>query len=437
MNVVPRRPLSRRTILRGVGAAIGLPWLEAMTAPAGQAAPVKQPVRMAMLYVGNGVRVEDWDLPDTGPLPEKLSPILEPLEALRGDVSVIGGLSNRASTARDLAAHTRPQASFLTGVCPTTGVRSEARLGVSADQVAASRIGDRTRLPTLAMATSQGAGEYGYGDWYHNLSWRNAVTPVQAMTQPREVFQQLFVPAGAGRGAADDRRSILDFVTAEAKALRPQVSAADWRKLDEYLTSIRTIEERIDRAGRWAVPEKPAGATVPQLLNSRENWTEIVQLLGDLLVLAFQTDSTRICTFMLMNERDHYTKFPEVGVADHHGLSHAGKPKEGEDGYSRVNRHHVAQFAALIEKLKAVKEGDGCLLDSCMIAYGSGLKNGSSHSVDDLPIVLAGRGGGLNPGRHIRFRGDPPLCNLWVSLLDRMGVPVDQLGDSTGRLEGL
>jgi hypothetical protein len=408
-----------------------------MTAEAGAGTTAQHPVRMAMLYVGNGVRVEDWNLPETGPLPEKLSPILEPLAGLRGDVSVIGGLSNRASTAKDLAAHIRPQASFLTGVCPATGLRAEARLGVSADQIAASRIGERTRLPALSMAPHGGHNEYGYGAWYANLSWRNAVTPVQPLTQPRGVFQRLFTPSGGSRDAADGRRSILDFVKEEAKTLRPLVSSDDRRKLDEYFTSIRDVEERIDRSGRWAVPEKPAATAVPEPMDSRRNWTAFIQLLSDLLVLAFQTDSTRICTFLFMHEFDHVTNFPEVGVADHHGISHTGKPKEGEDGYSKVNRHHVAQFAALLEKLKAVKEGEGNLLDNCMIAYGGGLKNGQTHSVDDLPIVLAGRGGGLNPGRHIRFGGDPPLCNLWLSMLDRMGAPVERLGDSTGRLEGL
>lgn len=437
MNVVSRRAVSRRTILRGLGAAVGLPWMECMTETRCRAdATGDRPTRMAFLYVGNGVRIEDWDGVDPGPLPEKLPAILQPLEGLRRDVSVIGGLSNRASLNGDIAAHTRAQAAFLTGVCPTSGPRSGIRLGVSVDQAAAKSIGDGTRIPSLSMAVSPGSGEAGcYDHAYHNLSWQNATTPVRSMTQPRDVFELLFCAAGRH---ADGRRSVLDYVKAEAASLRPRLSSGDARKLDEYFDSIRDIEQRIARAGQWTKPTKPADAARPEILQPFTNWTETVRIFRDLMVLAFQTDSTRICTWVLLPEHDSKWKLTEIGLTQGiHDLSHTKRPAEGEDEYSKANRYHMSEFATLLGKLKAEKEGEHSLLDTCMIAYGSSLKNGYEHSVDDLPIILAGRGGGLNPGRFIRFDSQPPLSDLWLSMLGRIGSPLDRIGDSTGRLEGL
>lgn len=440
MNVFTRRPVPRRTVLRGLGAAVGLPLMECMTETRCRgAAAAERPTRMAFLYVGNGVRVEDWDGLAPGPLPEKLPAILQPLEGMRGDISVIGGLSNRASLNGDIAAHTRAQAAFLTGVCAKPGPRSEVRLGVSVDQAAAKWIGDRTRIPSLSMAASPGSSEAGGYDFaYHNLSWQNATTPVRSMTQPRDVFELLFCAAGSRAGAAEVRHSILDYVREEAASLRPRLSSDDAKKLDEYFESIRDIEQRIARAGRWTTPAKPADTVRPEILQPFTNWTETVRLFRDLMLLAFQTDSTRICTFVLHPEHDVTWKLTEIGVTQGmHDLSHTKKPADGVDEYSKINRFHMSELATLLEKLKAAREGEHCLLDTCMIAYGSSLKNGYEHSVDDLPIVLAGRGGGLDPGRFVRFNGQPPLSDLWLSMLGRIGSPVDRIGDSTGRLKGL
>jgi hypothetical protein len=429
--------LSRRTVLKGLGASLALPWLEAMSPNAWGSDRQRHPTRMAMFYVPNGVLKRDWAIAKAGALPEKLPPILEPLANLRSEFSVLSNLHNTACQARDTDAHIRPQAAFLTGVCPRQTPDSDIRLGVSADQIAAARIGDQTRLPSLELrADGDGMQEGRYSQRYMNISWRDATTPVMSMQSPRQVFDRLFSTDSGDRVRREERNSILDFVREQAADLQTRISTADRRKLDEYLTAIRDIETRIARASRWQTPTPIQPAPENRI---PADWEQHVRLLGDLMVLAFQTDSTRICTLTFTNELDSASRYRAIGITDgHHNTSHYGNDNGLKEKYGRIARYQVTQLAYILQKLKDIREGEGTLLDHCMIAYGSGINDGQAHSYYDVPILLAGRGNGtLNPGQHIRYESEQPLCNLWLSMLERMGVPAERVGNSTGVLRGL
>ena len=433
-----KQALSRRTVLKGLGASLALPWLEAMSPNAWGSGEQRHPTRMAMFYVPHGVLKRDWAISETGRLPEKLPPILEPLAKLRSEFSVLSNLHNNACQARDTEAHIRPQAAFLTGVCPRQTPDSDIRLGISADQVAAARLGELTRIPSLELrADGDGTHEGRYSQRYMNISWKDATTPVMPMQAPRQVFDRLFSTDQGDRVRREERSSILDFVREEAAELNTRIGSADRRKLDEYFTAIRDIETRIDRATRWPVPAKPKGPTPDHKLPA--DWEQHVRLLGDLMVLAFQTDSTRVCTLTFTNELDSSSRYRATGITDgHHNTSHYGNDKELKEKYARIARFHVTQLAYILQKLKDTPEGEATLLDHCMIAYGSGINDGQAHSYYDVPILLAGRGNGtLNPGRHLHYEREQPLCNLWLSLLERMGVPAERLGNSTGKLREL
>ena len=433
-----RQTLSRRTVLKGLGASLALPWLEAMSPNAWGSGEQRHPTRMAMFYVPHGVPKRDWAIAETGRLPEKLPPILEPLANLRSEFSVLSNLHNNACQARDTEAHIRPQAAFLTGVCPRQTPDSDIRLGISADQVAAARIGNQTRIPSLELrADGDGTHEGRYSQRYMNISWKDATTPVMSMQAPRQVFDRLFSTDQGDRVRRAERDSILDFVREQAADLKTRIGTADRRKLDEYFTAIREIETRIERATRWPVPAKPKEPAPDAKLPA--DWEQHVRLLGDLMVLAFQTDSTRICTLTFTNELDSTSRYRAIGITDgHHNTSHYGNDDKMKEKYGLIARYQVVQLAYILQKLKDIREGEGTLLDHCMIAYGSGINDGQGHSYYDVPLILAGRGNGtLAPGRHIRFEKESPLCNLWLSLLDCMGVKVDRLGNSTGLLKGL
>lgn len=432
-----RTILSRRAALKGLGVSVALPWLESMSPhPIWANADQRHPVRMACVYAPNGKLMSRWTPAEVGVLPAQLPATLQPLANLRGDVSVISGL---ASAMAAPTTHSPYMAAFLTGARLRNTRGDDLNLGVSADQVAAVRLAGRTRLSSLELGTLTSGGDAdGNNSAYFNLSWRDARTPAPPILQPRVLFDRLFAaPLGGGnrRGNAE-RRSILDFVLEEANSLQADLGGSDRRKLDEYLTSIRDIEQRIERIARLPLPATP-NITIPNQDWAR-NWEEHVHLMADLMVLAFQTDSTRICTFALRPELNS-GNYPNLGFSEsHHDLSHYVRQKDFPDKYATINRYHVAQFAYLLGKLKEAREGDGSLLDNCMIVYGAGMSDGDRHDPRNLPILLAGRGGGtLRPGRHIQLGRETPLCNLWLSLLDRLGTPVDRLGDSTGRLSGL
>jgi hypothetical protein len=409
--------------------------------------PGSRPLRMAFLYVPNGVHMPDWTPRKTGEQFD-LPAILEPLQPVRDDILVLSGLTlNPARASGDGGGdHARAMASFLTGRHPRKTDGADLRAGVSADQLAALRIGHATRFRSLEIGCEGGknAGEcdHGYSCAYQsNLSWRSETTPVAKEINPRLVFDRLFRTPGGGHAPDDpargdrQRKSILDFAAEDARRLRRTLGASDRRKLDEYLTGVREIEDRIGRA-RSGSDIGPAN--YPRPLGIPADYQEHLRLMGDLLVLAFQTDLTRIATFVFANDGSNRS-YASAGVPDgHHDLSHHGGDPAKHAKIKTINRFHVTQLAYILQKLKSIPEGDGSLLDHCMIAYGSGISDGNAHAHDDLPILLAGTASGtIRSGRHVRYPDETPLANLYVSMLDRMGVKVDAFGDSCGPLFGL
>jgi hypothetical protein len=446
-----RTQISRRTVLRGMGTAIALPWLEAMgpaAALAGGSEPgASLPRRMAFFYVANGVHMPDWVPKEVGSQ-FTLPATLQPLAPFRSDLIVLTGLAQHNAEAHGDGPgdHARSLATFLTGTHPFKTAGAGIRAGVSVDQVAAGKIGGQTRLPSLEVGIERGAQsgncDSGYSCAYSsNISWRSASMPMAKEINPKLVFDRLFAPQ-ARRVSPVDRqkrqlyqKSILDLVSGDAQRLRNRVGGNDKRKIDEYLSAVREVEVRLQQTERpaWSLPPvalpRPAG--VPDELG------EHIRLMFDLIALAFQCDVTRICTFMYANEGSN-RNYPSINVNEgHHDLSHHGGDAKKHAKLKIINRFHVEQFAYLLGKFRSIKEGAGTLLDHSMIVYGSGISDGDRHNHDDLPILLCGKGGGtIKTGRHLKV--DPqPLNNLYLSLLDRMGAGVDRLGDSTGRLPKL
>ena len=448
--IVTGKHLQRRTFLRGVGAAIALPMLDAMTpamaSPATKAA-TKAPVRLAFTYIPNGVTVKDWKPTGVG-ADYQISPILKPLEAYRQDLMVLSGLDhNNANALGDGGGdHARAGACFLTGVHPKKTAGADIQAGISVDQIAAKALGSTTRIASLELGCEDsrtvGGCDSGYSCAYTNsISWRGPQTPMAPETNPRIVFERLFgdddfaaSPEDRARRAST-RRSILDLVNNRTQKLVQDLGAADRRKLDEYLTGVRELEQRIQLAEkdqRQFRPdiEKPAGVPIA--------FADYIKLMFDLQVLAFQADATRVSTLLFGREASVRT-YGEIGVNDpHHPLSHHRNLPENTEKITKINTHHTSLFAYFLERMKATKDGDGSLLDHSMIVYGGAIADGNAHSHHDLPVLLAGRGNGqLKPGRHVQYAKGTPMTNLYLSLLERMNVPAEKLGDSTGKLEML
>ena len=439
------RQISRRAVLRGIGAAIALPWLESVMPRLSQAAEGGPPRRMAFFCVPNGMHMPDWTPKEEGPLGE-LPPILAPLAPLKESVTVLTGLTlDGGRPHRDGPGdHARSAASFLTGAHPYKTDGKDIRNGVSVDQAAAAKVGHLTRFASLELGCERSAQagncDSGYSCAYtSNIAWRTPTSPLAKEINPRAVFDRLFGPAemtaeDRARRAQRDRRrkSVLDSASEDAADLRRRLDAADARKLDEYLYAVRQIERRLQQAeaAATAVPAEKRPAGVPN------EFGEHVRLMMDVLVLAFQTDSTRIATFMYVNEGSNRS-YPEIGVrAGHHELSHHGRDPDKQSQISKINRFHFGLLAEFLQKLNAAKEGDRTLLDSALIMYGSGLSDGDRHNHDDLPIVLVGHGGGtVRGGRHFRFPKETPLTNLYLAMLDRVGAPMLKFSDSTGKLD--
>lgn len=438
-------PISRRTALRGLGVTVALPWLEAMGPVTAWAAEGKNPApnRMCFLYVPNGKNMADWtpkaegkdfDLPHT----------LQPLKPVRDKLLVLTGLTADKARAHGDGGgdHARALGAFLTGAQPKKTDGTDIRAGISVDQVAAARLADKTRLPSLELGGEAGAMagncDSGYSCVYSStMSWRSAAQPLPKEVSPKIVFERLFSTKPPAERAAQDakRKSVLDFVREDSKDLETKLGATDKRKLDEYLSAVRDIEQRIDRAEKLP-PVKVPDYTAPTAIPAK--YEDHVALMYDLIALAFQSDVTRVVTFVLANEGSNKT-YPMVGVNEaHHELSHHDNKPEKKQKLRDINTFHTTQLSRFLQKLAAVKEGDGTLLDHAMIAYGSGNSDGNAHNHDDLPILLAGGGcGTIAGGRHVRYAKETPLNNLWLAMLDRMELKVSGLGDGTGRLSGL
>jgi len=442
--LLTKKHLSRRTMLRGLGASVALPWLDAMR-PAMAATPKRVP-RVAFVYVPNGIIMKDWT-PAAEGAAWQATPLLEPIVPYREKTLVLTGLAqvNGRALGDGPGDHARAAASYLTGSHPRKTEGSNIFNGVSVDQVVAAKVGAATRFPSLEFGLEGGGMvgncDSGYSCAYSNsLAWKTATTPLPPEINPRAVFERLFGDgevmdeATRARRAAQDR-GILDFVREDASRLAGTLGSGDRRKLDEYLTSIREMERRIQMAStQEALPdgvEKPAGVPV--------TFEEHAKLMFDLMALAFQTDATRVITLMMGREGSNRT-YRSIGVPEaHHGLSHHQGSAEKIEKISKINRHHMDLFAALVGRLAKVQEGDATLLDDVMIVYGSGLADGNAHTHHDLPVLLVGGGatGSLKTGRHVRYPRETPMNNFFLALLDRMGVPADTLGDSTSRLEPL
>ncbi|PYR38151.1 MAG: hypothetical protein DMF90_04325 [Acidobacteria bacterium] len=446
--IVTKQALPRRTFLRGAGITLALPLLDAMVpALTALAKTAARPTRrLGFLYVPNGVAmtstVNYWTPAGEGSQFE-WSPILKPLEPFRRQLVVVSGLSQRQADAKGdgNGDHTRGSATWLSGVRPKLTEGADVAAGVTVDQIAAGVLGADTLLPSIELGLDPnfrvGNCENGYSCVYMNtLSWRTPTTPLPAEINPRAVFEQLFGEGGtpAERTARMRRnRSILDEVAGQMRALQKTLGPSDRATVDDYVESVREIERRLDRAER-----SDAGSGLPPLdrpMGVPDRFDEHVRVMFDLLSLAFRGDITRVFTFMMGRETSPRT-FSEIGIAEpHHGLSHHGNRLEQIEKFSKVNTYQVQQFGQFLEKLQATPDGDGSLLDHSLLLYGGGLSNGNEHSHINLPLVLAGGAAGrLTGGRHARFAVDTPMSNLLLAMLDKVDVPADRLGDSTGRL---
>jgi hypothetical protein len=416
-------------------------------APSLASSQSKSPTRMAFIYVPNGMHMPNWNPPQEseGPLTQ-LSKILQPIEPIKQDVLMISNLTHNYGRALLDGAgdHGRCCASYLTGVyVPKT--MTDPRAGISCDQVVASAIGNQTRFGSLELgvedARQAGDCDSGYSCAYtNNLAWKSDKQPLPPILDPRTLFERLFgdgvarTPEERER-QAKYRRSILDFVTDDTKRLQTNLGPTDKRKLDEYLSSVREIERQIEKAEKDNAQIDP-GMDKPYGIPA--DFSEHFKLMTDMMTVAFQSDLTRVVTFLVTREGSNRA-YRELGISDgHHPLTH----HRGEEGsiakVIQINIYQLRQFVAWIEKLKSIKDGERSLLDNSMIVYGAGLSDGNRHNHEDLPTLLVGRGGGtIKPGRRMIVRKETPMMNLYLSMMDRMGVRVEQLGDSTGRLQGL
>lgn len=442
--------LSRRSVLRGLGTAIALPLLDSMSPTrllaAGGAEPAA-PIRMGFFYVPNGMHMPDWTPAKEGKGYE-LTPTLARLAEHQQDFNVLTGLTLDGAFAHGDGGgdHARSVAAFLTGAHPRKTNGADIQNGISVDQATAEIVGQQTRFSSLELgleASSQaGNCDSGYSCAYaSNMSWRGPSSPVAKEIDPGAVFDRLF----AGQTVRETRqaksvrekyrKSVLDFVLDDAQRLHRTLPAVDQRKLDEYLYSVRDVEKRVAGADRLrltedGVPDYPRPSGVPRELSKHS------ELMMDMVTLAFQTDSTRILSFMYTNAGSNRS-YPEVGVNEgHHEVSHHGKSVDKQRSIATINRYHLDRFGYLLSRLKQVREGDRTLLDNCMIVYGSGISDGDRHNHDDLPILLAGSAGGqVDTGRHIRYENRTPLCNLYVWMMQQMGAKANSFGDSNGVLK--
>lgn len=437
--------ISRRAVLRGLGTALSLPWFESFAlATAKGVDDPKPPVRMAFLFAPNGKHMPHWTPEQEGTL-KQLPPILQPLEKLKSDIFLPSGLALTTAGREGCGGHSCTVGQFLTGTLPKRTLGNDLRNGVSVDQLAARKIGHLTRFPSLELgcvpSKYSGDCDSGYSCVYTtHISWRTETAPLPKEINPRAVFDRLF----GNRVKRDEKhsrllrdrekKSVLDFVRTDAIELKRRLGRGDKRKMDEYLYSVREIEKRVE--GSVKLIDSESDVDYPRPAGLPLDPDEHLRLMMDMIVLAFQTDSTRVISFMIGNGSDNRS-YPQIGVSEgHHTLSHHQGDKKKHAKISSINRHHIGHLAYLLTRLKSIEEGDTTLLDNSMIVYGCAFGDGNAHDHSNLPIVLAGRGGRtIEPGRHVKYPESTPLTNLYISMLQRVGAGTDQLGDSTGPLD--
>ena len=446
---------NRRIFLKGLGAGVALPAFETFfgSASAKAAADGKAlattatgaPLRTAFIYKPNGVNVDLWAIEGAG-REFSLGPTHQPYAKFKKDLHFFGNLAHINGTAGPDGAgdHARANATFLTGARPRKTAGADIKLGISIDQVIANAVGDQTRFSSLELSCDgvrkSGVCDSGYSCAYQfNLSWRSDTTPMTPEANPRHVFERLF-----GSGPKEERersfalrnkrqRSILDFVLEDAKSLNRQLGRNDQLKLDEYMTGVREIERRIEKAERFGLPDDP-GVEAPSGVPGE--FQEHVRLMLDMLVLAFETDSTRVASFLLSHDGSNRS-FKDIGVPEgHHSISHHQKNPDLLEKLGKIDLFYSQQLAYLLEQLSSRKDVDGnSLLHNSMVVWGGGLADPDRHRHTDLPVVVAGQGGGvLKTGLHTRVEEDTPMCNLFLTLLDQIGVKEERFGDSTGRI---
>jgi Protein of unknown function (DUF1552) len=444
--LITRKYIPRRTFLRGAGAALALPVLDAMT-PA-LAVEAKRPIRMGFMQVPNGImNLQNQFAPKaTGPLTE-MPRILEPLSDLRDRVVVMSGLDSQQAAGLDFEVggdHPRACTAWLTGTHAKMTSGADLHAGISVDQIAAREFGKETQVASLEIGLESpevvGACESAYGCAYYNtISWRNENSPLPMENRPRAVFERLFGDVGTTDpevrlAMRQEERSILDALLDDVKAMRANLGGTDRGKIDQYLEAVRDVERRMllaDKQGNRETPniEGPVGAP--------EVFSEYFKLMSDLMVLAWQTDMTRVITFMMGHEMSGRA-YPEVGFGDaHHPCTHHQGDPEKIEKTVKINTFHIKMLSYYLDKLRSTPDGDGSLLDHSMILYGAALSDANLHLYTDLPLLLAGGGGGsIKGGVHIRYPNRTPLANLLLTMLDKAGIPrVEKLGDSKGRIE--
>ncbi|PWU05523.1 MAG: hypothetical protein C5B51_14250 [Terriglobia bacterium] len=445
--IVSKKAISRRTVLRGLGVSVALPLLDAMVPAltAFQRTAARPVNRFGAVYVPNGMMMRQWT-PEAEGSAYEFTPILKPLEPFRDRLLVLSGLNSTPPAKQGaVGVHARASTRFLTDTPPKVTNGADLEAGVSMDQIAAKDLGKHTQLASLELgleSTESGAScDNGFNCVYTStISWRGATTPLPTEHDPREVFERMFGDAtstdpATRRARMQEERSILDSVGQRISRLGQQVGPGDRAKLDEYFEAIRDVERRIQNAEQQNSRELPL---VDHPEGIPASFEDHARLMYDLYALAYQCDLTRVITFMIAHEFSGRT-YPEIGVPDaHHPISHHQSDPARLAKIAKINTYHVSLFAGFLKKLQSIPDGDGSLLDHVMIVYGAGMSDSNAHDPKNLPILLAGGGAGqIKSGRHLRFAKDTPLANLHLTLLDKLGVHVEKLGDSAGELTEL
>ena len=447
--IVTMKHLPRRTFLRGIGATLALPLLDAMTpAFAGVRAAAAGPVRrLGIVYVPNGIYMDTWT-PSASAAGLEIKPVLQPLAPFSDRLLMVSGLSNKQGDplpGEGAGDHARAAGAYLTGVHPKKTEGADLHAGISMDQIAARELGKETELASLELSLESreavGSCDPGYSCAYANtLCWRSPTTPLPMENDPRVVFERLFgasdtTDRSVRRQRQREDRSVLDAVTAKVRRLQKELGSRDRAKIDEYFDAVRDVERRIQKAERQTSVDLQA---VEQPIGIPGSFEEHAKLMFDLQVLAYQADLTRVITFMMGHETSQRA-YPEIGVPDaHHSISHHAGDREKIEKLIKVNVYHATLFSYYLSRLGATADGEGTLLDNVTIIYGSGMSDGNRHDHHDLPTLLVGGGvGRAKGGRHVRHAPGTPLTNLFLTLLDELGVPTDGLGDATGRIQKL